>query len=391
MSNTRTTRRVVLSAAALAAVVLPGSVASADVSSPETATAATRIHHDVGAYDGHFGGKRVQFDGHIVNNSLAVSPDNKIAAASNSESGRVVVINLHNGRKIKELKGYTNPRNILFAPDGKSFTITDSTLGVLDRISVPGYQVVKRLPLGAGVFGTAQTKDGKRLYANNEAASTVTAVDLAENRPVDVITGFSEPRQGVKLAPAEDRLYVTNFTGSKIIIVNTKDIRDPKASFPNVPKDPNAPEPAPKDPKDPLAIEGFKDVRGVSISADGKWLYAANSGDDSVSIVNVEGTNRNEVHRVKLEKGDAPYGAALSPDGKTLFSGNKGSNTLTVINPGTGEKLGTVLGTETDPLKEPRQAISFSHDSTIAWVLNKDLTIAKVDVQKRKVIGTLGR
>ncbi|WP_199918745.1 YncE family protein, partial [Streptomyces sp. NRRL S-15] len=151
-----------------------------------------------------------------TNNTLAVSPNERFAVATNSYSDRLVVINVRNGRKIAEIKGYVSPRNILFAPDSKSFTVSDSARGVVDRISMFTFQVKQRLPLGAGVFGTAQSKDGKWLYANNAAADTVTVVDLAHNRPEKVITGFAEPRQGVKLSYAGDKLYVTNYGAGEI-------------------------------------------------------------------------------------------------------------------------------------------------------------------------------
>ncbi|MFD8097417.1 YncE family protein [Streptomyces malaysiensis] len=358
MKHAKITRRKILGTAALVPLPLSGTmVASANAHSPKTAGRPSAVV-PFGAYNGSVDGVRTPFDGEIHNNSLAVSPHERIAVATNSQSDHLVVIDLRRGQKITQIKGYVTPRNILFAPDGQSFTVSDSTLGVLDRISLRTFQVEKRLPLGAGVFGTAQTKDGKRLYANNQAANTVTVVDLAASRPVTVITGFAQPRQGVKLAPAEDMLYVTNFQGDRISTVDTATNKPVKE------------------------IGGFNQVRGLSISRDGTRLYAANSGDNTVSIVDT--ASGATLHRTPV--GQQPYGAALAPDETILFSGNLGGNTLTAVDPGPGSVIGTVTG-----LIGPRQAISFSADSKTAWVLNEDLTIAEVDVPALKVIRTLGR
>ncbi|MFJ3825435.1 YncE family protein [Streptomyces nodosus] len=357
MKSAKSTRRMILSATAVVALATSGAVASADARSPEAA-GSPGVVVPFGSYNGTVDGVRTPFDGEIHNNSLAVSPDERIAVAANSQSDHLVVIDLRRGREITKIKGYVTPRNILFAPDGHSFTVSDSTLGVLDRISLHTFQVEKRLPLGAGVFGTAQTNDGKRLYANNEAANTVTVVDLAASRPVSVITGFAQPRQGVKLAPAGDILYVTNFQGDRITTVDTTTNKPAKE------------------------IGGFNQVRGLSVSRDGTRLYAANSGDNTVSIIDTASGATLQ----KVPVGQQPYGAALSPDETVLFSGNLGGNTLTAVDPDTGTVIGTVTG-----LIGPRQAISFSADSKTAWVLNEDLTVAEVDVHALKVIRTLGK
>lgn len=355
----RNTRRTTLAATALAALALSGVAASANADSPETEGFTTTVVN-FGAYTSAISEDPEDRDPTVdaTNNSLAVSPDERFAVATNSDSDHLVVIEVRSGRKVAEIKGYVSPRNVLFAPDSKSFTVSDSARGVVDRISMRTYHVQQRLPLGAGVFGTAQTKDGKWLYANNAAADTVTVVDLAGNRPKDVITGFAEPRQGVKLSPAGDDLYVTNFRGDRISVVDLKSEKLTKRE-----------------------IGGFNEVRGLSVSRDGTRLYAANSADDTISVVDTESGQT----LTKVPVGDKPYGAALAPDETVLFSGNMAADTLTAVDPKTNTRTGTVKG-----LKGPRQAISFSADSKTAWVLNEDLTVAEVDVHDLEVTRTLG-
>lgn len=360
MRTTTRIRRSVVSAVAVLGMALPGlaMLGSSSQAEPGERHSQATVPAGVGAFSGVVDGVRAPFDGDIRNNTLAVSPDERVAVVTNSGSDRLIVIDLRTGRQIRQISGYTTPRSILFAPDGKSFTVSDSTLGVIDTISTRTYRVQARLPLGAGVFGTAQTGDGAVLYANNQAAGTVTVVDQAARRPVAVITGFAQPRQGVQLSPAEDTLYVTNFQGDRITKVDT-------ATHERI-----------------AEISGFVQVRGLSISEDGTRLYAANSGDDTVSIVDtVSGATLR-----KVPVGRQPYGAKLSPDETVVLSGNLAGNSLTAFNPGTGEIIGTVHG-----VVGPRQAISFSHDSSTAWVLNEDLSIAEVDVDDLTVTRTLGR
>lgn len=299
---------------------------------------------------------RWTFDGAIHNNSLAVSPDETIAVASYSERPDVVVYDLRSGHVRKVLNGYITPRNVVFDATGSSFYISDSSLGRIDRIDSQTLRTLSSLAAGAGAFGTAISHDGRTLYVNNEAANTVTRFDLTNQRPEAVITGFAQPRQGIRLSADGAMLYVTNFLGDKIILVDTKN--------------------------DHIIGEiiGFDKIRAISLSTDGKTLYAANSGSNSVAIVDLD-TRR---IRASVPVGKDPYGAALSADGLTLYSGNLADNSLSVVDIPTLRVVRTITGFE-----EPRQAIVFSRDGARAYVLNKDLSIATVNLAAGAIIQTI--
>ncbi len=296
------------------------------------------------------------FDADIKNNSLAVSPDEHLAAVSYSDEKRVIVYDLQTGQPIKTLVGYVTPRNIVFAPDGKRFFVSDSSLGTVNVVDAASFETVARYPIGFGVFGTVLTTDGKTLYANDEAASTVTAVNTADGSAKVVIPGFAQPRQGIRLGPDGKEAFVTNFLGDKITVVDlaTHQITG--------------------------EITGFKALRAISISKDGQTLYAGNSGANEVAVVDL--AKREIVDRIPV--GKDPYGAALTPDGRFVYSGNKADNSLSVIDTVTRKVVGTIMG-----FQEPRQAIVFTRDGGTAYVLNKDLSIAVVDTTTRQIVKTL--
>jgi YVTN family beta-propeller protein len=301
-------------------------------------------------------GESYKFDADIVNNSLAVSPDERLAVSSYSLERGVRVYDLMAQRLVTTLTGFVTPRNILFTPDGTQILISDSTRGIVAVVDADTFKEVAAIPIGAGAFGTAVDRDGQRLYVNNQASSTVTVIDLPYRRAVAVLTGFSQPRQGVKLDHAGARLFVTNFTGDKITVVETATL------------------------KSVGEIVGFDGIRAISISDDDTTLYAANSRSNSISVVDL----KSNAVRASVPVGRDPYGAALSPDGRRLYSGDKVDNTLTVIDTGTNKAIGTIAG-----FNEPRQAIVFARQGTIAYVLNKDLSIAVVDLKAQKVIHTI--
>ncbi|MFS0890350.1 YncE family protein [Peribacillus frigoritolerans] len=89
-------------------------------------------------------------------------------------------------------------------------------------------------------------------------------------------------------------------------------------------------------------ITGFSSIRGISITADGGTLYAANSGRNSISAVDtLDGTIKGEI-----KVGREPYGAALSPDDKLLFASNKADHTIDVINVADHRVVKTIGGVQ---------------------------------------------
>jgi len=78
--------------------------------------------------------ERKTFDGQIENNSLALSPDEKLAAVSYSGMPQVVVYDLAGRNPPRVLSRFITPRNILFGPDGGYFYVSDSSLGEVVEI-----------------------------------------------------------------------------------------------------------------------------------------------------------------------------------------------------------------------------------------------------------------
>lgn len=69
--------------------------------------------------------------------------------------------------------------------------------------------------------------------------------------------------------------------------------------------------------------------RGIVISPDGTKVYVANSGSDSISVLE---TITNEVtDTIFLGLGVGPEGLAITPDGRIMISANKVSNNISLI------------------------------------------------------------
>jgi YVTN family beta-propeller protein len=96
------------------------------------------------------------------------------------------------------------------------------------------------------------------------------------------------------------------------------------------------PPPAPTSAHGMVAVGAFP--TGVAVSPDGAHAYVINSGDDSVSVIDVAtGTAA-----VTLAVGRAPYGIALTPDGRTAYVANAGGNSVSIIDTHAQAVTGTI-------------------------------------------------
>ena len=67
----------------------------------------------------------------------------------------------------------------------------------------------------------------------------------------------------------------------------------------------------------------------IEIDPEGRLAYIANSGSNSISVVDLK--SRREIAQVGA--GEEPVAARLSPDGKTLAVANRKGNSLSLIDP----------------------------------------------------------
>jgi YVTN family beta-propeller protein len=70
----------------------------------------------------------------------------------------------------------------------------------------------------------------------------------------------------------------------------------------------------------------------IDLDAKGNLAYVANSGSNSVSVVDLKA--RREISR--MGAGEEPVAASIAPDGKSLVVANRKANSVTVIDPASG-------------------------------------------------------
>jgi len=176
----------------------------------------------------------------------------------------------------------------------------------LDDIIVLGKKWPEKIsPAGLDIDDTA-----KKLYVVTKENNSLYVVDLKKNEASKQIQLSAEAYTCV-LSPGRDKLYISIWGGSKLFMFDTKAeaITD--------------------------SIEVGRNPNDICVTNNGKYVFVANSIDNSVSVIDASTKKVIETLNAALYP-DAPSGStsnsvALSADNKTLYIANADNNCLSVF------------------------------------------------------------
>ena len=168
------------------------------------------------------------------------------------------------------------------------------------------------------------------------------------------------PTEGTpnSLAVADDRLYVTDQSKSRILIIEPK-----QRKF-----------------LGQIDLPAKTTPKGIAALPDGKLLYVSEYATNNIDVI--ETVNNKVLVRTKVPAG--PSRLSITPDGQTVLVMNAPAGRVTMISTATQKMLGSVVvGTLPN-------GMVITRDSTLAYISNRvSNTVSIVDIVSRKVTGTL--
>ncbi len=213
----------------------------------------------------------------------------------------------------------------------------------------------------------------RKVYVANEGAGTVSVIDGATfkvSRQIPVGSGA----HNVQVAPDGKLAWVTNNGAPQAGASNTTHT--------------GAGHGAVVQPGEVWAIDTATDevvarvVVGrhpahVVVSADSRWVYVTNGGDNTVSVVDASSLQLVD----SIPTGQYPHGIRLSPDGQQAFVANLKGTTVSVIDTQSRQAMAQI-----EVGKGPAQ-VGFTPDGRLAFVsLSQEARVAVIDPVSRQVI-----
>jgi YVTN family beta-propeller protein len=122
---------------------------------------------------------------------------------------------------------------------------------------------------------------------------------------------------------------------------------------------------------------------GMALDQRGRKAYVALSGEDGIEVIDVAAGN--VADRIRLYPGDEPNEVALTPDGRTLLSANTGSNTVSIIDADSRFEVARI------PVGNGPRSVAIESTGRRAFAFNAlSNTISVLDIPTRSVITTIG-
>jgi YVTN family beta-propeller protein len=266
--------------------------------------------------------------------NIAVSRDHRFAAVTNNGQGRQSiqlislkdrkVVDSHDAGKLWLGLAFSDDGKRLFASGGNdnwilTFSVHNDRLVPADTI-----RLGKPWPEKISIAGIAVDETGNRLYAVTKENNALYVVDLKKNRVVKHRSLGGEGYACI-LSPDRNFLYCTCWGCDKVRVLKTRSAKW-AASIP-VGDNPN----------------------DLAIDSQGKYLYVANSNDNSVSVIDLGEHKVIETLNAALypssPQGSTTNSVALSGDDKTLYMANADNNCLAVFDvstPGSSKGAGFI-------------------------------------------------
>jgi YVTN family beta-propeller protein len=245
---------------------------------------------------------------------MCLSPNGKRLFASIPASKSVAVIDLDSKTVVGTLSdpGMQAPDGCAASPDSKKLYSVDQTGDAVFVFSVESRQMLKKIPVGKEPRRAVFSPDGKRVVVSNSHSDTLSVIDPSTDTVVSTVKTGNEPRdlayspdgkllavevinddctqffkadtlefkqqaasawspQRMEFAPDSRRLYVAGKLANAVSVLRIGPLNRLDDTIPI--------------PYGPL---GYKNVWGLAITADGKYLYVSNPGEDMLAVIDTQ-------------------------------------------------------------------------------------------------------
>lgn len=190
----------------------------------------------------------------------AISPDGNTLYVSNFTRNSVQFVNLAHRRVVREVSVGSHPKILVLSHDGRRLFVANWSSHSVTEIDTVTGTVVRTLRTGRNPRGMAITRTGKLYVANfnGHSMDVFEGTDMSRHHR---ITDLCRIPRHLALSPDQSLLYVSCFSTSELAVMRTEDERIerrvPVGTWP----------------------------KAIDVSADGRFVFTANYGSSSVTIV----------------------------------------------------------------------------------------------------------
>jgi YVTN family beta-propeller protein len=229
--------------------------------------------------------------------------------AVNQQSDSVTLIDLKTMAAYRHVPVVAGPHEAAVSPDGRTVVVTNynkqgaGQQKTLSVIALPGGDTIKTIDLGEyRAPHDVRWVDGERVVITVEGSQALLIVNVTSGTVERVFRTEQAVSHMLALSTDRTRLYCSNMRDGSISAFDFKTgakIKDVKTG---------------------------KECEGVGVTPDGRWVWAGNRAEDTISIID---TQTLEVTK-RIPSPGFPYRVQFTPDGKLALIPHAQASSLVV-------------------------------------------------------------
>ena len=241
----------------------------------------------------------VRFDAGPTMTYLDVKNDKSVVLATSSGSDVVYVFESDKTTTVPV--GHT-PKGIKIHPDGKIAFVANEAAGTISVIDMNALAVEKEFKVGQMPHNIRFDLDGSTAYVTLQGEDKIAVVDVANLKVTELITVEKMPHN-LDLSPDGKYLYVANIGTSDVAVIDI----DAKKII--------------------KRIEVSAGHHGIDVTNDGTRIYVSGIGSDKVNVIDAD-----SLELIKqIDVGDGPHGIRASKDGSLVYVGITTTDEIVII------------------------------------------------------------
>lgn len=286
----------------------------------------------------------------------------------NQASDSVTLVDLATMEAYRHVAVVGGPHEAAVSPDGKRAVVTNynkrggGPQKTLSLISLPGGDTIKTIDLGDfSMPHDVQWVNENQVVCTSEANKALLLVNVESGEIERVFETEKDGSHMLSLSPDQERLYSSNMSGAGSVSVfdfhSGRKVKD---------------------------IDTGKECEGVGVSPDGRWVWAGNRAEDTVSIIDTQ-----SLELVKtLESPGFPYRVEFTPNGKYALVPHARSGSL-MVGDVEGQSVVKYIPLGLTQVDEPSTAGVFPHPDNIhAFVtVRNDNSMLVVNLETGETLG----
>lgn len=247
---------------------------------------------------------------------IAVSPDGRQAAVVAYGGASIDIFDVRRRAKLRtiELAPNQGPHGLIWLPDGRLVATTERSQS-LTIVDTRRRDAVTAVRTGQpGTHMVAVSPDWSRAYTANIAAGTVSVVDLPAAAKLRDLAVGGRP-EGIALARGGGELWVADLDGARVQAFETRTYR-----------------------KLAEVKTGPVPIR-VAASPNGRWIVTSNLGDGSLTVIDAH--TRKAVRTIPVSGAESAQQVTIlfSADGKRIYAAETGRDQVAEVDFASGRVL----------------------------------------------------